>query len=58
MSVGQIAMRSNKTEVSLIPTISPCRGCLVAPDLRDYQGTANQLTPDQAGWIFSVAPQR
>jgi hypothetical protein len=30
----------------------------VAPDLQDYQGTANQLTPDQSGWIFSIAPQR
>jgi hypothetical protein len=30
----------------------------VAPDLQDYQGAANQLTPDQSGWIFSVAPQR
>ena len=31
----------------------------VAPDVQDYQGSANnpQLTPDQAGWIFSVAPQ-
>jgi hypothetical protein len=30
----------------------------VAPDLQDYQGTANRLTPDQSGWIFSLAPQR
>ena len=30
----------------------------VAPDVQDYQGTANQLTPDQSGWIFSIAPQR
>jgi len=30
----------------------------VAPDVQDYQGTANQLTSDQSGWIFSVAPQR
>ena len=30
----------------------------VAPDLQDYQGTSNQLTPDQSGWIFSIAPQR
>jgi hypothetical protein len=30
----------------------------VAPDLQDYQETANQVTPDQSGWIFSIAPQR
>jgi hypothetical protein len=37
----------------------PMSGMLqVAPDLQDYQGTANQLTPDQSGWIFSIAPQR
>jgi hypothetical protein len=30
----------------------------VAPDLQDYQGTANQLTLDQSGWIFSIPPQR
>jgi len=30
----------------------------VAPDVQDYQGAANQLTPDQSGWIFSIAPQR
>jgi hypothetical protein len=30
----------------------------VAPDVQDYQGTANQLTPDQSGWIFSISPQR
>jgi murein endopeptidase len=30
----------------------------VAPDLQDYQGAANQPTPDQSGWIFSIAPQR
>jgi hypothetical protein len=37
----------------------PMPGLLqVAPDVQDYQGTANQLTPDQSGWIFSIAPQR
>src|SRR5262245_37978380 len=37
----------------------PMPGMLqVAPDLQDYQGTANQLTPDQSGWIFSIPPQR
>jgi hypothetical protein len=30
----------------------------VAPDVQDYQGTADQMRPDQPGWIFSVAPQR
>jgi hypothetical protein len=30
----------------------------VAPDIQDYQGTANQPSPDQSGWIFSIAPQR
>jgi hypothetical protein len=30
----------------------------VAPDLQDYKGTYNQLTPDQSGWLFSIAPQR
>ncbi len=30
----------------------------VAPDLQDYQGAANELTPEQSEWIFSVAPQR
>jgi hypothetical protein len=30
----------------------------VAPDLQDYRGTSNQLTPDQSGWIFSIVPQR
>jgi hypothetical protein len=30
----------------------------VAPDVQDYQGAANQMTPEQSGWIFSVAPQR
>ena len=30
----------------------------VAPDVQDYQGAANQPTPDQSGWVFSIAPQR
>jgi hypothetical protein len=30
----------------------------VAPDLQDYHGATNQLTPDQSGWIFSIAPER
>jgi hypothetical protein len=30
----------------------------VAPDLQDYKETYNQLTPDQSGWLFSIAPQR
>jgi hypothetical protein len=41
------------------PDDQPMPGMLQgAPDLQDYQGTANQLTPDQSGWIFSIAPQR
>jgi hypothetical protein len=41
------------------PDDQPMSGLLqVAPDVQDYQGTANQLTPDQSGWIFSIAPQR
>ena len=41
------------------PDDQPMPGMLqVAPDLQDYQGTANQLTPDQSGWIFSIPPQR
>ena len=41
------------------PDDQPMPGMLqVAPDLQDYQGTVNQLTPDQSGWIFSIAPQR
>jgi len=41
------------------PDDQPMPGMLqVAPDLQDYQGTTNQLAPDQAGWIFSVTPQR
>jgi DNA-binding NarL/FixJ family response regulator len=29
----------------------------VTPDVQDYQGAATspQLTPDQSGWIFSIA---
>jgi hypothetical protein len=30
----------------------------VTPDVQDYQGTTNQPSPDQSGWIFSIAPQR
>jgi hypothetical protein len=41
------------------PDDQPMPGLLqVAPDVQDYQGTANQPTPDQSGWIFSIAPQR
>jgi hypothetical protein len=41
------------------PDDQPMPGMLqIAPDLKDYQGTANQLTPDQSGWIFSIPPQR
>jgi hypothetical protein len=40
------------------PDDQPMPGMLqIAPDLKDYQGTANQLTPDQSGWIFSIPPQ-
>jgi hypothetical protein len=43
------------------PDDQPMPGLLqVAPDVQDYQGAAAspQLTPDQSGWIFSIAPQR
>ena len=41
------------------PDDQPTPGLLqVAPDIKDYQGTANQPSPDQSGWIFSIAPQR
>ena len=41
------------------PDDQPTSGLLqVAPDIKDYQGTANQPSPDQSGWIFSIAPQR
>jgi hypothetical protein len=41
------------------PDDQPMPGLLqVAPDIQEYQGTADQPTPDQSGWIFSVAPQR
>jgi hypothetical protein len=41
------------------PDDQPLPGLLqVAPDVQDYQGAGSQMTPDQPGWIFSVAPQR
>jgi len=41
------------------PDDQPPPGLLqVAPDVQDYQGAASQMTPDQPGWIFSVAPQQ
>ncbi len=41
------------------PDDQPMPGLLqVAPDVQDYQGTANQPSPDQSGWIFSITPQR
>ena len=47
------------TERFTDPDDRPMPGLLqVAPDVQDYQGTANQLTPNQSGWIFSIAPQR
>jgi hypothetical protein len=46
------------TERFADPDDQPTPGLLqVAPDVQDYQGTGNQLTPDQSGWIFSIAPQ-
>jgi hypothetical protein len=53
------ATNSDGTPGFADPDDQPTPGMLqVAPDLQDYQGTANQLTPDQSGWIFSIAPQR
>jgi hypothetical protein len=41
------------------PDDQPTPGLLqVAPDIKDYQSTANQPSPDQSGWIFSIAPKR
>jgi hypothetical protein len=41
------------------PDDQPMPGLLqVAPDIQDYQGTASQPSPDQSGWIFSIAPKR
>jgi hypothetical protein len=43
------------------PDDQPMPGLMqVAPDVQDYQGAATspQLTPDQSGWIFSIAPRR
>ena len=41
------------------PDDQPTPGLLqVAPDIKDYQGSATQPSPDQSGWIFSIAPQR
>ena len=53
------AINQDGTERFTDPDGQPMPGLLqVAPDVQDYQGTANQLTPDQSGWIFSIAPQR
>jgi hypothetical protein len=53
------ATNPDGTERFADPDDQPMPGLLqVAPDVQDYQGTANQLTPDQSGWIFSIAPQR
>jgi hypothetical protein len=52
------AINQDGTERFTDPEDRPMPGLLqVAPDVQDYQGTANQLTPDQSGWIFSIAPQ-
>jgi hypothetical protein len=56
---AESATNSDGTERFADPDDQPMPGLLqVAPDVQDYQGTANQLTPNQSGWIFSIAPQR
>jgi hypothetical protein len=53
------AINSDSTTRFADPDDQPMPGLLqVAPDVEDYQGPANQPTPDQSGWIFSIAPQR
>jgi hypothetical protein len=53
------AVNPDGTERFADPDDQPSPGLLqVAPDVQDYQGTANQLMPDQSGWIFSIAPHR
>jgi hypothetical protein len=54
---SESATSSDGTAGFADPDDQPMPGMLqIAPDLKDYQGTANQLTPDQSGWIFSISP--
>jgi hypothetical protein len=58
---SQSATNSDGTARFVDPDDQPMPGLLqVAPDVQDYQGAATnpQLTPDQPGWIFSIAPKR